>query len=330
MPFASQFWLAAKRFPEKNRIIPGMNRLNTTPALLALDWGKTRIKAYLVSPDGEIIDTRTGLLGVQKVADHRFVEALHTLCGDWLNNWPEMPILACGMIGSREGLCETPFASTPTIPAGLTAKAVRIDEQIGRRFAIIPGICDSPLGQPPDVIRGMETRILGALDLAKTDHGIFVLPGTHSKWVKVKNGAIDSFRTYMTGELFAILRSHSILGQLMPAEPVITPEGFARGLANARLQPASLTHILFSVRTLALSGDMAVEDLPGYLSGLLIGDELADGLRWASSAELTLIGSGELTELYRKALTSNGHKPKVASAAVAARGLFRLAQEINW
>lgn len=300
------------------------------PALLALDWGKTRASAYLLSPAGGIIETRSAAIGIQRIEGKRFLEALQALCGAWLSLYPQIPVIASGMLGSREGLRETAFASTPTNPAGLASKSVRIDDLAGRPFALIPGICDSQLGSPPDVIRGMETKILGVLESTGERNGIFVLPGTHCKWVKVKDGMIDSFRTYMTGELFSILRDHSILGRLNLYEKKVTPAGFLQGVHNAHEQGGNLTHLLFSVRTLGLTGQVTPEDLPGYLSGLLIGDEVADGLRWARGAMLTLIGSSELTQLYRRAFAESGHDIVVMPADIAAKGLHRLAQEINW
>lgn len=303
---------------------------HTEPAtLLAIDWGKTRAKAYLLSDNGHVIASRSAPIGIQQIPNKQFWPALQHSFGDWLDAFPDIPVIACGMIGSREGLRETPLASTPTDPAGLAKKAIRIDDLARHPFILVPGICDSQPGGLPDVIRGMETRILGAIHADKDQAQVFVLPGTHSKWVLVKNGAIQTFRSYMTGELFSILQKHSILGQLIPPDSTIGHDGFNQGLTNIRRQSGQLANLLFSVRTLGLFGQIADHDLLGYLSGLLIGNEIVDGLEWAGGHKITLIGSSELASLYRLALASHGRRVEILSSDIVARGLFMLACEIN-
>lgn len=298
-------------------------------ALIAIDWGKTRAKLYLLSAQGHILASPSAPIGIQHVAGKQFLQALLAHFGDWLDAYPTQPIIACGMIGSREGLRETSFASTPTDPASLAKKAVRIDDLAHRPFILVPGICDNPQGGLPDVIRGMETRILGAMDAGKNQDQIFILPGTHSKWVLVKNGSIQTFRTYMTGELFSILPQHSVLGRLIPPDSSTTVQGFETGLAKIRQQPAHLANILFSVRTRGLAGQIAGSDLLGYLSGLLIGDEVLDGLAWTGNRPITLIGSSELVPLYQTALASHDRQVETLSNDIVAQGLFLLAREIN-
>lgn len=301
------------------------------PSLLALDWGTTNLRGYLLDQAGNTLEHLAVAQGVRSISDGKFAEAFQRHFGHWLEQYPDIPVIACGMVGSRHGWCEAPYVPTPANARHLAQRAIRIDQLAGRPFAIIPGVTDSPPGQAPDIMRGEETQLLGALAAqAGISEGVFVLPGTHSKWIKVRNGAIASFRTYMTGEFYAVLRDHSILGKLFPQTPQNTLSGFMQGLAQAQLQHGNLSHLIFSTRTLGLFEQMPPQDLPGYLSGLLIGDEIADGLRWAGSGTITLIGSDELTRLYRQALASRGHSPSIAAENVTAHGLNLLAKEISW
>lgn len=300
------------------------------PSLLALDWGMSNLRSYLLAADGIVIDSRTAPLGVKVVQAGQFRETLFAHCGDWLEQNPELRVIAAGMIASRQGWKEAPYVSTPALPRNLALMADRADHLIDHPFALLPGVSHTPLGSPPDIMRGEAVQLLGALSDLGIEDGVFVLPGAHCKWIKVKDGAIDAFQTYMTGELYEVLSRHSILGRLFPAEPVASLTGFTQGLANAQFQYNNLAHMLFSTRTLGLFGQVAAADLPGYLSGILIGDEITNGMRWAGTGNVTLIGSSSMTRLYRHALAGFGHHPKLAPVDVAARGLHLLAQEINW
>lgn len=299
-------------------------------ALLALDWGMSNLRAYLLDADGNTLELRSAPLGIKVVKDANFRETLQTHCGDWLEQHTDIPIVAAGMVGSRQGWHDTPHLPTPANPATLGHSAVRVDELMGRPFAILSGVLHTPMGGAPDIMRGEAVQLLGALSVLGVSEGIFVLPGAHCKWIKVKDGSIDAFRTYMTGELYGLLQEYSILGKMFPVDTEITLPGFTQGLASAQFHHETLSHMLFSARTLGLFGQIIPADLPGYLSGILVGDEIASGLRWAGAGKITLIGSTQMTRLYRHALAGFGQTTEVAPVDVAAHGLHLLAQKIQW
>jgi 2-dehydro-3-deoxygalactonokinase len=185
---------------------------------------------------------------------------------------------------------------------------------------LVPGLRTVDADGVPDVMRGEETQVLGVLG---DDAGerLFVLPGTHSKWVHTANGQITGFRTYMTGELYAVLRQHSILGRLVvdgPADPAAFRLGLARGGEDG-LDPR-----LFSVRTLGLFEKLAAASLPSYLSGLLIGSELAAATRGVSPGPVTIVGAAQLASLYADALTAFGWAAETAHSESVVEGLRRV------
>src|SRR5262249_11906232 len=212
------------RTPVTVRPVTEVNRC----ALLAIDWGTTPARAYRLAANGAILDTKTAPLGIQAVTDRQFAAALDTLLGEWRDE--RAPRIACGMIGSRQGWIEAPYVSCPVDLAGLGAHLARTP---GAELAIVPGaICVDDSGIP-DVMRGEETQVAGALS-SDRERMLAVLPGTHSKWAIVEGGRLVAFATFMTGELFAVLLSHSILGRMADrtAAADATGDAFSRGVAK--------------------------------------------------------------------------------------------------
>jgi 2-dehydro-3-deoxygalactonokinase len=295
-------------------------------ALIAIDWGTSSARAYWLDARGDIARAASAPLGVQKVAPGGFQAALSALLGEAPD--PRVPMIACGMIGSRQGWIEAPYRDCPADAARIGSALTTVP---GMAMAIVPGLaCRDPYGVP-DVMRGEETQILGALDAAR-DHAIrvVVLPGTHSKWAVVRDATIETFATFLTGELFAVLREHSILGRL--AAPGSDATALERGLRRSLEEDANLSHDLFSARTLALTGELAPGAVGDYLSGLLLGAELAAGLRWLQrqrvpGTSVQLIGDAVLCERYRNAFALAGLDATLGPAEAAARGLWRIAQQ---
>jgi 2-dehydro-3-deoxygalactonokinase len=300
-----------------------------SPALIAIDWGTSTARAYRLDDRGAVLHANSAPLGVQKVAAGGFPAALAMLLegvdGD-------VPMIACGMIGSRQGWIEAPYRDCPADLAGLASALTRVP---GTRLSIVPGLlCRDETGTP-DVMRGEETQILGALDeLDETgdEPRLIVLPGTHSKWALVRASGIDTFATFLTGELYAVLREHSILGRLAaPGDDSIALE---RGVRRSLEAGASLSHDLFSARTLALTAELAPDAVGDYLSGLLLGAELAAGRRWLERQRVMgetvhLIGDTALCERYRHAFALAGFDAVAGPVDAAARGLWRLARRAN-
>jgi len=305
------------------------------PQLLALDWGTTSLRAFLVTADGTAVERLSAPRGILQLKDGDFAADYEEIAGDWLARYPQLPAIACGMIGSRQGWREAPYAEAPAGLAELAKGLVSVAGRNGHRLAIVPGVVYRAAAAPPDVMRGEETQMLGALaDADPAGPTVFVLPGTHSKWAIAEAGRIVWFATFMTGELYAVLKAESILGRLMTGEGEDT-RSFRLGLARAAdASPAAgaLLHKLFSARSLALFDELPATGIASYLSGLLIGSEIDEALA-AVSARLglrplcvTLIGEAALSRLYREALGARGIEGRLAEPDATARGLLAIAQ----
>jgi len=291
-------------------------------ALVGIDWGTTSFRAYRLAADGGVLERRVAAAGILSVEPGGFPDALRREVGDWLEAAGSgVPVLLSGMIGSRQGWREAPYA---TCPAGLDdiASALAVVEAPGLpAIRIVPGLSLRSPDGVPDVMRGEETQLFG-LDLGAGRHTV-CLPGTHSKWATVADGRIEGFATAMTGEVFAVLRGHSILGRLMPAPngapAAFDTAAFDRGLAAAA-RPGGLLHHLFAVRAHGLFGDLDAPALPDYLSGLLIGHEVRALGR--TDGPVHLVGSVALCDRYARALPGAIRHGEDAAAA----GLHRIAR----
>ncbi len=306
---------------------PGYERFFMSVSLIAIDWGTSSARAYWLDARGRIVRAKSAPLGVQKVPAGGFPEALAALMAD--DEHDGAPLLACGMIGSRQGWVEAPYRACPadaaTIGSALTAVPAT-------RLAIVPGLICRDSNGVPDVMRGEETQILGAIDAGASDGHpmrVVVLPGTHSKWALVRASRIETFVTFLTGELYAVLREHSILGRLAVAgdDAAALEAGVRRSLA----EDAHLSHDLFSARTLRLTDELAPAAVGDYLSGLLLGAELAAGQRWLQRQRalgecVHLVGDAVLCERYRRAFALAGLDATLGPPDAAAQGLWRIAQ----
>ena len=291
--------------------------------LIALDWGSTRLRAFLLGEGGQVMDTRQSDAGASTLSGaEAFARSLAELVGDWREQQPLLKLLACGMVGSQHGWREAAYVRCPADAAALAGQALPLDGSI----SIIPGLVDD--AAQPDVMRGEETQIVGAIALHSelADDACLVLPGTHSKWARVQGGQVTGFATHMTGELFALLRQHSVLARLMPADgsSPSAPEAFLQGVDAAR-EGGGLAHQLFAVRTLGLFKQLAPEQLPDYLSGLLIGHEMANELRVAALGRIALVGDAALCARYAQALGRFGQPAPLRLDNTAPAGLWRQA-----
>jgi 2-dehydro-3-deoxygalactonokinase len=272
------------------------------PALISVDWGTSSFRAYLSDVQGVALDSIArgeGALGL-KAGEHE--PYLVKQLSHWKTKHPELPVIASGMVGSRQGWVEAPYANCPAGIAEIAAATIFVPCAALGGVRIVPGVSSRDARGAPDVMRGEETQILGALAASSGDRGLFVLPGTHSKWARVEDGRIIGFETFMTGEVFAVLKEHSVLGRMMaPPREGGGRAGFALGLeaAQALKAPGDLLHAIFMTRTLALFNQVTPDQLPEYLSGLLVGAEILAGARGAKAA--TLIGAPALAERYIEA-----------------------------
>ncbi|MET1161859.1 MAG: 2-dehydro-3-deoxygalactonokinase, partial [Pseudoxanthomonas sp.] len=274
--------------------------------MIAVDWGSSSLRLYRMDADGVVLERRRSDRGVLG-SEGRFGEVL----ARELEGWDSPAILMCGMVGGRGGWHEMPYLDCPAGNHEIAAGMQRIHPPgfEAREVWLVPGLRDMATGSVPDVMRGEETQLAALLGLLQGGTHQICLPGTHSKWVTVRNGQIHRIATAMTGELYAVLRHHSILGRLMAA----ADDGFDTYAFDAGLRRSAdaggLLHHLFGVRTTGLFQQFGESALPSYLSGLLIGHELRDSGLFSQSprpAQVHLIGSDRLLSSYAHALTTLG------------------------
>jgi 2-dehydro-3-deoxygalactonokinase len=307
------------------------------PQLLALDWGTSSLRAFLMH-DGKVTETRSSAHGIQHLplpGVPGYEKAFAEIAGDWVKQWPNLPIVACGMVGSAQGWKEAPYVRCPADIKTLAGQSIAVPSGLGPDILIAPGVLFDEPDELPDVMRGEEIQIAGALLMNPqwAVRSCMLLPGTHSKWAQIENGKIVRYATYLTGELFAVLSKHSILGRLMPAESEGKKDtdaaAFELGLATARASgPGDFTHQIFGTRTLGLTGRVPPAGLADYLSGLLIGHELVSGMAGAgdlASIPLVMIGAPVLCERYAESLKAFGKTADAVLDNTAPVGLWNLA-----
>ncbi len=290
-------------------------------ALIGLDWGTTNARALRFDAGGRVAEIRERPLGILRVANGDFGAAFGELVGDWRVATPAAPVLMCGMIGSRQGWREASYATLPADGEALARSFLAMPEI---NAWIVPGVSGASLADAPDVIRGEETQALGVTALSGRDDACLCMPGSHSKWVEISGGRLVRFATFMTGEAFAALKDHTILARMIEGTAHV-PEAFAGGIARAQ-KPGGLLHHLFTVRTDGLFAKLAPAAAASFLSGLLIGHEIAAASAAFPAREIVIVGSEQLAAPYRAAITASGRGVRVvAGDAAVGAGLWRLA-----
>jgi 2-dehydro-3-deoxygalactonokinase len=292
---------------------------------IIVDWGTSNFRAFRFGPDGDILERRQAPAGILSVTDSAFEATLLRETGDWIGTNSE--VWLAGMITSRNGWVETPYLEAPATLEGLAMGAVTRPGPKGSTLRFLPGVClRSPL---PDVMRGEEIQVFGAV--GPTCSATLVLPGTHSKWVLAKKGALADFRSFMTGEVFAALSKHTILGRLIPADPApFNRTAFEAGVmlaAEASGGAAGLLNAIFTTRSGVLLEAFAAGEIADRLSGILIGSEIAGAARlgWIDGPVM-LIGDAALCARYRAAFEALGHVALDGPAEPTVEGFRRLAR----
>ena len=286
--------------------------------LVAVDWGTSSLRGARLDAGGRVVDERSAARGILTVGPGEFPAVFDALFGDWMRE-PGTRCLISGMAGSKQGWIEAPYCACPAGIDDVAAEIVTVAADI----AMVPGLA-SEAGGVPDVMRGEEVQIFGAIALTGRRDGVFVLPGTHNKWVRVADGRVAGFRTFMTGEFYALLGTQSILARTVDTTAALDEAAFLRGVALAR-NGCGLLHNAFGARTLSLFGRMQAGALASYLSGLLIGEELqAQDLQ--AGTEVVLIGSPQLTRRYALALDDRGILSRTLGAEATWAGLHALHQ----
>jgi 2-dehydro-3-deoxygalactonokinase len=268
-----------------------------TCSCIAVDWGTTNRRAWALGPDGKALGERADSGGLLSVTDRRFAESLGSFLGDWLEQESQVPIVMAGMVGSRMGWLEAPYVAAPAALSDLAQALVKAGSLEGSDCWIVPGMSLAGEAQP-EVMRGEECQILGALLTRGQSDGLFLLPGTHSKWARVQDRCLTQFRTYITGEMFDLLRQWGTLAQLMTAGEH-DDDAFVRGV-RASGSDGGLLNRLFSARSLALFGRLEGRAVASYVSGMLIGAEMRDALAaWPDLARTHVLCIGSTGMLAR-------------------------------
>lgn len=314
------------------------NTLDTSPPrLIALDWGTSSQRAWLLGDGGRILDVRRpdfGLLGTTgddpESRTRAYEAAFDEACGDWIAAAPDLPAIACGMVGSAQGWREAGYLTTPTDLAIGAGDLTAVPHPRGV-LHLVPGmrVASAADGSVPgDVMRGEETQIIGALGLLPPTDGplTIVLPGTHSKWARVEDHKIVSFATAMSGELYGLVMAHGILGRTATTG-VRDDAAFGRGLTTGTSVPSrGLPAELFGARALVLDGLLDPASLPDYVSGVIIADEVRHLLpHYAAGHRILLCGNADLCRRYAAGLRVHGMAADIVAEEAAAQGLWRVA-----
>lgn len=278
----------------------------TTPRpLIAVDWGTSSLRGARFDSAGRLLTQREFPRGILTVAAGEFPAVFEQCFGDWMQEDRHALCLLSGMVGSRQGWQEAPYCPCP---AGFAELGQHLLWLQAGRMAIVPGLSvklsDGLPFEQHDVMRGEEIQIFGALSLTGLENATVVLPGTHSKWAEVAHGRVMQFRSFMTGEVYALLRQHSILSRTLPADAPWHEDGFLHGVRLAQHTPSVLSS-MFATRTLALFDTLAAEQHASFLSGLLIGEELR-AMAHRQASRILLVGNRTLTQRYQCALQALG------------------------
>ncbi|MDG1341268.1 MAG: 2-dehydro-3-deoxygalactonokinase [Paracoccaceae bacterium] len=291
---------------------------------VAVDWGTSNMRAWCMSASGTERAAAASKNGMGVLAPDQFEDALLEVIGPWMTD-RVLTVLCCGMVGSRQGWVEAPYATVPcpVCPEGLVSAPTKSDLLDVR---VIPGIKQNT---PSDVMRGEETQIAGFLALNENWDGVICLPGTHTKWVQVSAGEIVSFQTFMTGELFSVISDKTVLRH------TISPVGwdndaYLAAVDDAMAKPERLAARLFSLRAEDLLTDLAGTAARSRLSGLLVGAELAAARPYWLGQNVAIIGAGEISRLYGQALSAQGVPATLADGSrFVLAGLNRAYSQLN-
>ena len=276
---------------------------NTQPDMIAIDWGTTNCRASLLAADGTELDTRRAPEGAGSLRASEFEAVFDRLVA----GWPDLPVWICGMAGSRQGWLEAPYLSCPAKLSDLGSQISRIETKSGRIVRLVPGLLYRDAQDNCDIMRGEETQIAGLLARQDDFSGLTILPGTHSKWVDIQDGMVNRFQTFLTGELYSLLATASILRHSVSAHSSDIPAdhpAFLAGLSDVISGRVPLVSGLFQIRTQDVLNGTSKEDSAARLSGLMIGAEFAAAKTsgWLDTVEdCYIIGGRGLNPLYAKA-----------------------------
>jgi 2-dehydro-3-deoxygalactonokinase len=277
--------------------------METTPNWIAVDWGTTNLRAWGLASGGTVLCAASSARGMGKLARAEFEPALLELVERWLPQTGVTPVIACGMVGARQGWIEAPYQAAPCPPLVADRIAYPTTRDPRLKVAILPGV--SQAKPHSDVMRGEETQIAGFLSGRAAFEGVVCLPGTHTKWVGISAGKIMNFQTFMTGELFDLLRFNSVLRHSLDSTSW-DQNAFNKEVTSAFTNPQSLAARLFGIRADALLSSLPPSEGNARLSGSLIGAELAAARDFFERQEIVIIGNSIQANIYKQALGTLG------------------------
>ncbi len=302
----------------------------TKPAYVAVDWGTSSFRLWLIGEDGGVLAERRSGEGMTTAAQTGFAKVLQAHL-DAVSAPDTLPVIVCGMAGARQGWVEAGYIDAPTSLAAILTGAVSVPGQ-SRDVRILPGLAQRSQ-TVPDVMRGEETQLLGAIAADTRGEQLVCMPGTHSKWVRVLDGQVTGFSTFMTGELFDVITKHSILSHAVAgaADVPADTKAFEAALKAAFGTPALVTNLLFTARSGQLLNGLTAAGAQALISGTLIGAEIAGALTSAGrNAAITLVASGRLQALYEDAFRTLSLNYKTIDADAAVRRGLSAAAEAIW
>jgi 2-dehydro-3-deoxygalactonokinase len=294
---------------------------------IALDWGSSRLRAYAVDASGAVLQLRQADTGVFSVAKSEFEATLRALIGDWLDAYPHIEICAAGMVGSANGWAEAPYVATPASAQVLRENVLRVPFQNSDHvLKIIPGVRHG-MGAQVDVMRGEEAQIFGVL--GEASEGAFCLPGTHCKWVIVRDGAIVDFRTHYTGELYQWLSTQSSVSKVLNQDAAFDGSAFDEAAHFAHQNPSDLLNQVFTLRASVVARERTGAQAASAAQGALIGSDVANGLQYlrrkmGTFSRISLVGSATLNAHYLRVLNMQGIETAAHDADATVSGLTRI------
>ena len=294
---------------------------------IAADWGTTHIRAWAIGEEDNVLAFRESNEGMKDLQQNQFEPVLLKLIESWLDDTKVTTVIACGMVGSKQGWVETPYLKTPCVPIDNQQLAIATTKDNRIKVNFVPGVMQNNLA---DIMRGEETQIAGFINKNPDFNGVVCLPGTHTKWVNVKEGQITSFKTFMTGELFGVISNHTLIRHSISIKGW-NQAGFEAGIHEGFNNPGSIASDLFSLRAESIVNDLDRDQARSTLSGLLLGVELNGAQTFWENSNVIIIGSQLLSNNYLQGLKILGGQSQLFSLETATlSGLSFAYRELNY
>ncbi len=287
-----------------------MSSATDHPDWIAVDWGTSHLRLWRMSRTGAVLSRADSDQGMAKLTSAEFEPVLLDLLREDLPITGHLTVICCGMAGSRQGWSEARYQTVPCPPPGIAHATLVSTHDQRLSVHILPGMKQA---SPADVMRGEETQVAGFLSTEPNFDGVLCLPGTHCKWVHISAGEVVSFRTFMTGELFAMLTNQSVLRHSVAAAG-FERESFSEAVSHAMSRPQALAGDLFTIRAESLLAGLDATVARSRLSGLLIGAELAAARPYWLGQNTVIVGEEGIGTAYQVALAAQGAAPRMVTA----------------